>query len=259
MGYFFETTGLEFETEIIDKISLFSLKEWGVGAFKMSTLAEDRFEGADCFVLGIPIDITLAYEQKKRMKRLNCQLIFDGITVEFGVRFGNSQVQFDTPVLVIGVGSSLGVNKGNMWYALDMIKTNLKQILDTGMDAYFEATTQGIRGECVTVFILEEHGRVLTDSSLQKLTREFFEKEGFEKAVVVCGLVAEKQIKEIATKNKYSNFLNEEWELIYMSDGNRPYKLGRMEKSRLCEQLMRGDDSSVLAVLKEILIYCYCK
>lgn len=63
----------------------------------------------------------------------------DGVTIDFGVRFGNNKATFKTPVLVIGADSALGITRSNMWIALETIKDNIQKILNTGMDAYFFA------------------------------------------------------------------------------------------------------------------------
>jgi len=44
------------------------------------------------------------------------------------------------PVLVIGAATAIGITKANMWCALDIIKSNIHKILNTGMDEYFLAT-----------------------------------------------------------------------------------------------------------------------
>ena len=138
-SYFFEAGGLEFESEIVDIVSAFANREWGIGAVKFSTKQQDHFEGTDLFVLGVPIDITLAFGKKNRTRRLGT-LTLDGVTIDFGVRFGNHKANFKVPVLVIGAESVIGITKSNMWVALDTIKTNIGAILNKGMDDYFLAT-----------------------------------------------------------------------------------------------------------------------
>jgi len=44
------------------------------------------------------------------------------------------------PVLVIGAETAIGITKNNMWITLDIIKDNIHEILNTGMDEYFLAT-----------------------------------------------------------------------------------------------------------------------
>ena len=137
--YFYERSGHEFETEFADIAARFARTQWGKGSIKFSTIKQDRFEGTDLFVLGVPIDITLAYEKKTSMRQIG-SLMLEGLSIEFGIRFGNGKSRFKTPVLVIGAESALGITKGNMWIALETIKAHIQQILDTGMDSYFEAT-----------------------------------------------------------------------------------------------------------------------
>ena len=135
--YFFEAGGYEFESEMADYLTLFARREWGSSAVKFSTARQDRFEGTDIFVLGIPIDITLDFAGKNKTKRLGT-LELDGVTIDLGVRFGNGRAKFKTPVLVIGAETALGITKQNMWITLDIIKSNISQILDLGMDSYFQ-------------------------------------------------------------------------------------------------------------------------
>ena len=138
-SYFFEAGGHEFESDVVEVISAFAESAWGASAVKFSTMQQDRYEGTDLYVLGIPIDITMAFEKKNKTKRLET-LVLDGVTINLGIRFGNGKANFDTPVLVIGAATALGITKANMWYALDVIKTNLLKILDLGMDKYLLAT-----------------------------------------------------------------------------------------------------------------------
>ena len=137
--YFFETDGLEFESSVVEIVSLFAKCEWGTAAVRFSTERQDRFEGTDLFVLGVPIDITLAFDRKNKTRNLG-SISLDGVTIDFGVRFGNGKASFKTPVLVIGAETALGINRGNMWAVLDAVKSNIQEILDIGMDKYLLAT-----------------------------------------------------------------------------------------------------------------------
>ena len=136
--YFFEASGYEFEAEMADFLTLFAKREWGSSAVKFSTARQDRFEGTDIFVLGIPIDITLDFSGKNKTRKLDT-LELDGVTIDLGVRFGNGRAKFKTPVLVIGAETACGITNHNMWIALDIIKANISKILDLGMDKYFQA------------------------------------------------------------------------------------------------------------------------
>jgi len=137
--HFFEAGGYEFESEIADIVSVYAKREWGLGAVKFSTEQQDRYEGTDLFVLGVPIDVTLAFHMKEKTQKLDT-IIIDGVTIEFGLRIGNWRTNFKNPVLVIGAQTAIGITKNNMWSALNTIKSNIKEILDTGMDKYFLAT-----------------------------------------------------------------------------------------------------------------------
>ena len=136
-SYYFESSGHEFESEMADFITQFARREWGDTAVKFSTKNQDRYEGTDIFLLGVPVDITLDFAGKNKTKWLDT-LVIDGVTIDLGVRFGNGRADFKTPVLVIGAGTALGINKSNMYIALDAIKSNILKILDLGMDRYFQ-------------------------------------------------------------------------------------------------------------------------
>jgi len=86
----------------------------------------------------VPIDFTLAFDKKNKTRRLG-SMEFDGVTIDFGIRFGNGKSNFQTPVLVIGAETVLGITKNNMYIALDTIKSNIFTILNQGMDDYFLA------------------------------------------------------------------------------------------------------------------------
>jgi len=137
-SYFFEAGGYEFESDVVAVVSAFAKNEWGNNAVKFSTVQQDRFEGTDLYVLGVPIDVTLAFEKKNKTRRLG-KLKLDGVTIDLGIRFGNGRANFKTPVLVIGAETALGITKANMWYVLDVIKSNILKILDLGMDKYLLA------------------------------------------------------------------------------------------------------------------------
>jgi len=137
--YFFEAGGREFESDVADLVSSFAKAKWGIGAVKFSTIQQDRYEGTDLYVLGIPIDFTLAFEKKDRTRKLGVMSL-DGMTIEFGIRFGNGKATFKTPVLVIGADSTIGITLNNMWLALYNIKSNLQEILNVGMDKYLVVT-----------------------------------------------------------------------------------------------------------------------
>jgi len=137
--FYFESGGYEFESELVSYFSTFAKCEWGNNAVKFSTEQQDRYEGTDLFVLGIPVDVTLAFAAKNKTRKLDT-MVFDGVTVDFGIRFGNGKANFKTPVLVIGAETAIGITRSNMWVVLDTIKSNISSILDKGMDDYLLAT-----------------------------------------------------------------------------------------------------------------------
>jgi hypothetical protein len=116
----------------------FSKEEWGVGAFRFSTEREDKIEGADMYVLGVPIDFTLCIGKATRMRKIKTTIKIDGYAFEFGVRYGNAYHTYAQPVLVIGVEGGTKITKSNAYVLVDSIKRNCKNILNTAMDCYFD-------------------------------------------------------------------------------------------------------------------------
>jgi len=120
-SYFFETSGYDFESQMADFITLFARDKWGNSAVKFSTEYQDRYEGTDIFLLGIPVDITLDFANKNKTKRLDT-LVLDGVTIDLGARFGNGKADFETPVLVVGADTALGITKHNMCATRSQLK-----------------------------------------------------------------------------------------------------------------------------------------
>jgi len=137
--YFFESNSYEFEADMVDVITTFAKREWGVKSVKFSTRKQDLFEGTDLFVVGIPIDVTMNFAQKNNTQKLG-EMDVDGISIDFGVRIGNGNVDFKTPVLVLGVESAAGIGRSNLWVVIETVKSNIKEILNKGMDKYLYAT-----------------------------------------------------------------------------------------------------------------------
>ena len=135
----FNNSGNKFEAVMQDILVSFAKKEWGDKSIRFSTEYQDKFEGTDIFVLGVPIDVTLAFEKKNKTKKMG-HINKDGVIINFGIRFGNTKASFRMPVLVLGAETALGITKDNMWVALDTIKSHIKEVLETGMDKYFLAT-----------------------------------------------------------------------------------------------------------------------
>jgi hypothetical protein len=127
--------GEEFEDTIVEKIGSFSIKTWK-GGFKstINTLLDTQ-AGTDFILLGVPMDVTLDYASKRQTKMIS-RIEFDFGGVTFGIRYGNGRVKFDTPVLVLGFDVVLP--KQYLVQAVDEISHNFSDILETGMDLYFE-------------------------------------------------------------------------------------------------------------------------
>lgn len=89
LGVVFENCALEhFET---------------LSGFKHSTVEQDRFLGADFYMDGIPVDITLNYMGKcGKIHHLGTYKIDGVFNIKVGVRYHNNKQYLSTPVIVIG-------------------------------------------------------------------------------------------------------------------------------------------------------------
>jgi hypothetical protein len=134
---FIESLGIEFEDSIIEKIGTFSAKIWGSNSCILSSMKVDQYQGTDFNLLGIPVDVTLNYDGKNYMRRLETTINTGVCTVNFGIRFANGKVKFEKPVLVIGFNFAF-INKGNVASLVDLCSESLQEILDTGMDLYLD-------------------------------------------------------------------------------------------------------------------------
>ena len=131
--------GEEFEDTIVEKIGTFSINTWK-GGFKstINTLL-DTHGGTDFILLGVPMDVTLNYASKNYTKKISrIEFGFGGVT--FGVRYGNGVVKFDTPVLVLGF--DVVIPNQYLVQAIDEISHNFSEILNAGMDAYFDTVEE---------------------------------------------------------------------------------------------------------------------
>ena len=133
------TMSKRFEDDILEAVSSFARRMWGPAAVKLSTERQDKHEGTDISVLGVPIDVTLNYGMKDKMRQVD-EIRLDWLTVRLGIRFGNKYADFRTPVLVIGVESLAEIYMGNLWLAIDALKERIGDILEAGFDRYFVAT-----------------------------------------------------------------------------------------------------------------------
>jgi hypothetical protein len=143
--YFFDSLGFTFEAAVVEYLYKSAVKAWGKRAVTYSTAREDKEEGVDFYVLKIPVDVTLNYAGKRRTKNLPCILEHEGITVRFGVRFGNACHTFKTPVLVIGVEHVFNITRFNFMDVLDSLSCKIKEMLEIGMDAYLDFTDGGVQ------------------------------------------------------------------------------------------------------------------
>lgn len=63
-----------------------------------ASVEEDHFSGTDCFINGVPIDVTI--NPSKSYSKFIKQYVLEGITVNVLKRYRNAHVKFERPVLV---------------------------------------------------------------------------------------------------------------------------------------------------------------
>lgn len=133
----YDTTGSLFEEAVSVAIGSVSLKRWGKGAFVTTDIVKDQHQGTDFTVLGVPMDVTLNVVGKNRTKWSKTTIDLGFGKVNFGIRTGNGKVKFAVPVLILGF-TFADIRKSNASYLVEAFKDQIQEILETGMDIYFE-------------------------------------------------------------------------------------------------------------------------
>lgn len=82
----------------IEAFTLEVFEDYFGSSFRRSTNEEDLYLGTDCFIGGIPVDITLN-PNKNEVKFIK-KYMLEGITVNVLKRYGNGFGNFKRPVLV---------------------------------------------------------------------------------------------------------------------------------------------------------------
>ena len=124
------SVGIEFEDEIIEKIGTVTKN------IRLALAAEDRFFGTDCVIDGVPVDVTLNYENKTYMRKLE-KCVRHGIgEVYYGIRKSNGHIRFETPVLVIGFSVPFPVTRKNFRDTADIFKAEPAETVNTGLAEY---------------------------------------------------------------------------------------------------------------------------
>lgn len=91
-----ESIGIAFENYALEYFETLS-------GYKYSSKQEDLYTGADFYMDGVPVDVTLNYKGKRGKVRHLGSYKVDGLfEIRLGVRYHNSRVQLNTPVLIIG-------------------------------------------------------------------------------------------------------------------------------------------------------------
>lgn len=138
MDYFFNTTKFKFESEFTEKVCEFSVKTWGIGAVKFSTLQQDKFLGNEFEVLGVPVTVKLDYIDLVNENNSKHHLSASGVDVYYDIKDEDTETTCGKPKLAINLYSATGTTKNNMWALLSLLASNMKTILEEGMDFYFE-------------------------------------------------------------------------------------------------------------------------
>lgn len=132
------TAGRELENNFV----LSATKHYGVKHVRnMIGTWEDKTQGTDLIIDGLPIDITSNISNKFMTVKCRRGFMLEryGVEVYYAVRFGNSYkggTKFATPVLVIGVDFP---GSGRVFH--DLVGTicyKVGEIVDMGIDLYYE-------------------------------------------------------------------------------------------------------------------------
>jgi len=130
--------GLKFEQRILNLIETTVPMILGGKSFRYATDIEDTFQGTDCFVTDIPIDITLAMNEKDFMVHSGIKKQFNEFLVSYGVRCRTKKFPFTKPVLVIGFGIVTGIfiNEENVEKLILQISPRIGEIIHLGLSWY---------------------------------------------------------------------------------------------------------------------------
>ena len=140
---FYETKlsfGLEFETEMVQLTSEYYRRLYKVVSketFRTSTEEEDLYNGADIFADGVPVDFTLAIDDKDNCTVCPKTISLGGHEVVFGFRIGNSHHgfhEFEEPVLVIGVTN---VARSCLENVVDDLRKVWGKVIEKALEFYY--------------------------------------------------------------------------------------------------------------------------
>lgn len=116
--------------EYLEWLALSHFKRTFPDLYRESTMKEDREEGADCYIGGIPVDVTL---KQLNMKTYTTPVglinVYDAYSIHVGIRYGNRHHLFSQPVIVM----SYRLTKVNK-YLVEMVD---KAIIDQVFDLYW--------------------------------------------------------------------------------------------------------------------------
>ena len=122
--------GIIFEEEFCDRLS----ELLPPTCYRKSSQEEDFLYGADCYVYGLPVDVTIG-NRKDHVEWFR-EISLNLSRVVLGRREGNGVINFDDSVLVVFVQPCVPLNDTGRRFVLDEL-SNL-EFIDDLMDSYWE-------------------------------------------------------------------------------------------------------------------------
>jgi len=134
--------GLEFESEMIQVVSEYYRGLYQVVSemtFRTSTKEEDLYLGTDFFAEGIPVDATLAIDDKDHCTMCPKVYSLGAHDVKFGIRYGNNwnygSNEFEKPVLVICITN---IARNYLMNVMEDVRKVIGEIIDMAVSFYYE-------------------------------------------------------------------------------------------------------------------------
>ena len=111
---------------------------------RRATKVEDRFQGADLYWHGLPIDVTLNQEKSCTEWSYLVQ-DFSYFRVQVGIRRGNGAATFEQPVLVLKVESFMDLSyDSGMDAVVGEVAKEFESLLEWASDWYWEKEEEGL-------------------------------------------------------------------------------------------------------------------
>lgn len=131
--------GEDFEGRVIDMFHDYARETNNEQNFLNAAHTDLDYEyGTDVVVDNIPIDITCGFSNKSYMEVLEDTIEVGGEIIRFGIRTGNSRVEFGNPVVVVGIDSDRHFLHAFMNEVCDKISKKINEIMDVVNDRYYD-------------------------------------------------------------------------------------------------------------------------